>query len=232
MSVDIKKYAEHTINYFRKNYVTKGLEINYQLIGEELLKFKIPKDEYNSITQKLKDDDIDFEVIPSDRKMELDFPQHNGKRLLKTKFFKMDVYFVETAALKTVESITNAKDLNIKNWSDFFEMIDPEYRNLLIHIVNGIPIAVHKNEYNKIISKKVYWIDPKDGLSEKKEKLVNDEWKVTYQHVTNNLHQLFKMFFKHFEETDFNELADFNRFKEIVSKTKYKTYLKLNNENL
>lgn len=225
MSVEIKEYAEHTINYFRKNYVTDGVEINYQLIGEDKLKFKIPKQEYNSLTQKLKTDDIDFEVIPSDRKMELEFPQHNGKKLLKTKNFKMDIYFVEMAALKNVENIQNAKDLNIKNWSDFFDTIDPEYRNLLIHIVNGIPIATHKNEYNKVISKKVYWIDPKDGLFEKKEKLVNEEWKVTYQLITNNLYQVFRMFFKYFDEPTLVELANFNLFKDIVSKTKYKTYL-------
>ena len=50
MSVEVKEYAEHTINYFRKNYVTDGVEINYQLIGEDKLKFKIPKTEYNSLT--------------------------------------------------------------------------------------------------------------------------------------------------------------------------------------
>lgn len=225
MSAEVKDYAEHTINYFRKQYVTDGVEINYQLIGEDKLKFKIPKNEYNSLTQKLKNDEIDFEVIPSDRKMELEFPQHNGKKLLKTKHFKMDIYFVELAALKNVENIENAKDLNIKNWSDFFDTIDPEYRNLLIHIVNGIPLATHKNEFNKVISKKVYWIDPKDGLFEKKEKLVNDEWKVTYQLITNNVYQVFRMFFKYFEEPTLEELANFNLFKEIVGNTKYKTYL-------
>lgn len=225
MAVDIKKYAEHTINYFRKHYITDGLEINYQLINDEKLKFKIPKEEYNPLTQKLKEDNIDFEVIPSDRKMELVFNQHNGKKLLKTKMFKMDVYFVEQAALKNVENILNAKDLNIKNWSDFFDTIDPEYRNLLIQIISGIPIATHKNEFNKVISRKIYWLDPKDGLFEKKEKLVNGEWKITYKEVTNNLHQVFRMFFKHFEETPFNELADFNLFKSIVNNTKYKKYL-------
>ena len=198
MEIDekIKKNVEHTINYFRKHYISDGLEINYQLINNEKLKFKIPKDEYNSLTQKLKDDNIDFEVIPSDRKMELEFHQHNGKKLLKTKIFKMDIFFVEQAALKNVENIVNAKDLNIKTWSDFFEIIDPEYRNLLIHIINGVPIAVHKNEYNKVISKKMYWIDPKDGLFEKKEKLINEEWKVTYKPITSNLRHVFKMFFK------------------------------------
>ena len=200
------------------------MEINYQLVGSEKLKFKIPKNEYGLITQKLKADNIDFEVIPSDRKMELEFQQYDGFQLL-TKTFKMDIYFVEYAALKNVENIHNSTDLNIKNWSDFFDLIDPEYRNLLLHIINGVPIATHKNEYNKVISKKVYWIDPKDGLFEKKEKLVNDEWKVTYQLVTNNLHQIFKMFFKYFDEIPFNELADFEKFKEIVANTKYKTYL-------
>lgn len=225
MAVDTKEYAEHTINYFRKNYVSDGLEINYQLINDDTIKFKIPKDEYNAITQKLKEDDFDFEVIPSDRKMELEFPMHNGKKLLKTKNFHFDVFFVETAALKNVENIQSKADLNIKNWSDFFDMIDPEYRNLLIHIINGIPIATHKNEYNKVIAKKIYWLDPKDGLFEKKEKLINEEWKVTYQLVTSNLHQVFRMFFKFFEEVPLNELADFEKFKSIVSNTKYKTYL-------
>jgi hypothetical protein len=222
--VDNITNVEHTINYFRKNYISDGLEINYQLVGSEKLKFKIPKNEYGLITQKLKADNIDFEVIPSDRKMELEFQQYDGFQLL-TKTFKMDIYFVEYAALKNVENIHNSTDLNIKNWSDFFDLIDPEYRNLLLHIINGVPIATHKNEYNKVISKKVYWIDPKDGLFEKKEKLVNDEWKVTYQLVTNNLHQIFKMFFKYFDEIPFNELADFEKFKEIVANTKYKTYL-------
>ena len=222
---EAKEYAEHTINYFRKNYVTDGLEINYQLFGDDKLKFKIPKDEYNTLTQKLKNDDIDFEVIPSDRKMELDFPQHNGKKLLKTKFFKMEIYFVEQAALKTVENIKNAQELNIKTWSDFFNTIEPEYRNLLIKIINGIPIATHKNEYNQVISKKFYWIDPKDGLFEKKEKLINEEWNVTYRYITNNLYQVFRMFFKYFDEPSLSELANFDTFKTIVSGTKYKTYL-------
>jgi hypothetical protein len=225
MSTEVKEYAEHTINYFRKHYVTDGLEINYQLIGDDKLKFKIPKDEYNTLTQKLKVDNIDFEVIPSDRKMELDFPQHNGKKLLKTKFFKIEIYFVEQAALKTVENIKNARDLNIKTWSEFFDSIDPEYRNLLIKIVNGIPIATHKNEYNQVISKKFYWIDTKDGLYEKKEKLVNEEWKVTYQFISNNVYQIFRMFFKFFEEPSLGELANFDKFKEIVSNTKYKSHL-------
>lgn len=220
------EYVEHTINYFRKNYINVGVEINYQLVSADRLKFKIPKNEYNDLTQKLKHDAVDFEVIPSDRKMELEFPQHNGKKLLKTKFFKMDIYFVEDAALKNVENIKNDTDRNIKNWTDFFESIEPEYRNLMIHIINGIPIATHKNEYNKVISKKVYWIDPKDGLFEKKEKLVNEEWKVTYQLITNNLYQVFRMFFKYFDEVPLNDLANFDKFKEIISNTKYKIYLK------
>lgn len=221
----MNKNIEHTINYFRKNYISDGLEINYQLVDENKIKFKIPKDEYNALTQKLKEDDIKFEVIPSDRKMELDFNQHNGTKLLKSKKIKIDIYFVEVAALKSVENIENSKDLNIKNWSSFFDTIDPEYRNLLIHIINGIPIAIHKNEYNKVISRKIYWIDPKDGLFEKKEKLVNDEWKVTYQLLTNNIHQIYKMFFKCFDEIPLNELANFEKFKEMVENTKYKTYL-------
>lgn len=216
---------EHTINYFRKNYINNSVEINYQLIDDTTLKFKIPKGEYNSITQKLKSDDFDFEVVPSDRKMILLFPIHDGHKLSTINFLKFDIYFVEYAALKNVENIKNKEDLNIKNWSDFFDTIDPEYRNLLTHIINGLPIATHKNEYNKVIAKKAYWIDPKDGLFEKKEKLINDEWKVTYQLVTPNIHQVFRMFFKYFDETPLNELSDFNKFKEIVSNTKYKTYL-------
>ena len=61
--------------------------------------------------------------------------------------------------------------------------------------------------------------------TEKKEKLINDEWKVTYQLVTTNLHQIFRMFFKFFDEIPLNELADFNKFKEIIMNTKYKTYI-------
>ncbi len=221
----MKEYAEHTINYFRKHYINDGVEINYQLVDDEKLKFKIPKSEYNDLTQKLKIDNIDFVVNPSDRKMELVFHCHNGIRLLKTKKIKIDIFFVEAAALKTLENIENAKDLNIKNWSDFFESIDPEYRNLLIHIINNIHIASLKNEYNKIISKKTYWLDPKDGLFERKEKFVNDEWRITYNHVTNNLYQVFRMFFRYFEEIPLNELADFERFKNIIKNTKYKSHL-------
>lgn len=216
---------EHTINYFRKNYINNGIEINYQLIDNETLKFKIPKDEYNNITQKLKADDFDFEVVPSDRKMILLFPEHDGYNLSSINYFHFDIYFVEYAALKNVENIKNREDLNIKNWSDFFETIDPEYRNLLIHIVNGIPIATHKNEYNKVIAKKIYWIDPKEGLFEKKEKLINDEWKITYKLVTTNVNQIYKMFFKYFNDVTLDELLDFEKFKEMVSQTKYKTYL-------
>jgi hypothetical protein len=225
MAVDIKEYAENTITYFRKNYIPEGVEINYKLIDDSTIKFKIPKDHYNFMTAELEKDDFDFEINPADRKMELKFPQHNGQRLLKTKHFDFDVYFVDEAALKTVESITDKAELNIKNWSDFFEQIDPEYRNLFINIVNGIPIATHKNEYNKVISKKAYWLDPQNGLFEKKEKLVNEEWRITYQPVTTNLYQVFRMFFKYFEDAPLNELADFNLFKEIVGNTKYKTYL-------
>lgn len=225
MVIDVKEYAENTITYFRTNYIPEGTEINYQLIDDETIKFKIPKDHYNHMTAELEKDDFDFEVIPQDRKMELKFPQHNGKRLLKTKHFNFEVFFVDEAALKTVESIKDKTELNIKNWGDFFEQIEPEYRNLFIQIINGIPIATHKNEYNKVISKKFYWLDPQNGLFEKKEKLVNEEWRITYQPVTTNLYQVFRMFFKYFEDTELNELADFNLFKEIVSQTKYKTYL-------
>lgn len=221
----VKEYAENTIVYFRKNYIPAETEINYQLLDDNTIKFKIPKDTYNFMTAELKNDNFDFEVIPQDRKMELKFPQHNGQKLLKTKYFDFQIYFVDVAALKTVESITDKAELNIKTWSDFFEQIDPEYRNLFIKIINGIPIATHKNEYNKVISKKAYWLDPKDGLFEKKEKLVNEEWRITYQIVTTNLYQVFRMFFKYFEDTPLHDLADFNKFKEIVSQSKYKTYL-------
>ena len=132
---ELINYVEHTINYFRKNYITDGLEVNYQFLDDQTLKFKIPKDEYNTLTQKLKDDDIDFEVVPSERKMELVFQCHNGKKLLKTKKIDMCIYFVDPAALKNVENITNTDHLNIKNWSDFFESIDPEYRNMFIKII-------------------------------------------------------------------------------------------------
>lgn len=225
MAVDIKAYAEHTINYFRKHYISNGLEINYRLVDDGKIKFKIPKDEYNALTQKLENDDIDFEVIPSERKMELKFPRHNGQKLLKTKPFNIGIYFVEPAALKTLENIENATELNIKNWSDFFESIDPEYRNLITKIVNSIHIASLRNEHNKVISKKTYWIDPIDGLMERKEKFVKDEWKITYKHVTNNLYQVYRMFFRFFEEIPLNELADFELFKKIIGTTKYKTHL-------
>lgn len=225
MEVDISDYVEHTINYFRKNYITDGIEINYQLINEDKIKFKVPKTEYNFLTQKLKADNIDFEVIPSERKMELIFSCHDGTTLLETEKFKIYIYFVEPAALKTLENIENAKELNIKNWAEFFDSIDPEYRNLLMRIVNNINIASLKNEYNKVISKKTYWIDPKDGLFERKEKFVNDEWRITYSHVTNNLYQVFRMFFRFFEEIPLNELASFERFKNIIKNTKYKSHL-------
>jgi hypothetical protein len=225
MQPEISECVLHTINYFRKNYITQGIEINYQMIDDQTIKFKIPKSEYNNITQKLKNDNIDFQVIPTDRKMELLFPQHSGKKLLKTKFLTFNIYFVEFAALKNVENIKNSKEMDIKNWSDFFDTIDPEYRNLLLHIINGIPIATHKNEYNKVVSKKIYWIDPKDGLFEKKEKFVNDEWVISYHLITNNLYHVFRMFFKYFDEPELKELVDFEKFKNIISNTKYKIHL-------
>ena len=30
--IKIQEYASNTINYFRKNYISDGLEINYQLL--------------------------------------------------------------------------------------------------------------------------------------------------------------------------------------------------------
>lgn len=225
MDEKIKEVAEYTITYFRNNFIPKGTEINYELVDENNIKFKIPKDLYNEMTAKLKDDNFDFSISPQDRKMELTFPHFNGKKLLKTKHFNFTVFFVDPAALKTVESIKNNEEKNIKDWSDFFESIEPEYRNLFKKIIDGIPIAVHKNEYNKIIAKKAYWLDYKDGLFEKKEKFVNDEWIITYGPVTQNLIQVFRMFFKYFENVTLDVLADFSLFKEIVSQTKYKTYL-------
>lgn len=221
----VKEYAENTIGYFREQYIGKGIEINYELLDENTIKFKIPKDLYNDMTADLEKNKFDFEIIPQERKMELKFPRFNGKKLLKTKPFDFIVFFVDKAALKTVESIQDKAELNIKNWSEFFESIDPEYRNLFKQIVDTIGIATHKNEFNKIISKKTYWIDYHNGLFEKKEKFVNDEWVISYQPVTSNLYQVFRMFFKFFEEVPLNELADFNLFKEIVSKTKYKNFI-------
>jgi len=223
--MEIKKYAEFTIEYFRNEFIPAKTEINYSLVDDKTLKLKIPKELFNDISANLEKQDHDFEVIPSERKIELNFPRHNGKRLLKTVPFRMNIYFVDAAALKTAENIENKAELNIKNWADFFETIDPEYRNLFKQIIDGISIAIHKNEYNKIISKKTYWLDFRDGLFEKKEKFVNDEWIITYQPVTSNLYQVFRMFFKFFDEVSMEELADFNKFKEIVSKTKYKTYI-------
>ena len=112
--IKIQEYASNTINYFRKNYISDGLEINYQLLEGNKIKFKIPKDEYNKITQKLKEDKFDFEVIPSDRKMELEFPQHNGSRLLKSKFFHFDVYFVGIEIKKDKEFGNETKNCNKK----------------------------------------------------------------------------------------------------------------------
>ena len=223
--MEIKEYAEFTIELFRKNYIPKGIEINYKLVDDKTIKLKIPKDLFNDISAKLETDSLDFEVIPSERKIEMKYSMSNGKRQLKTRHFMFNVFFVDDAALKTVESIKDKAELNIKNWSDFFESIDPEYRNLFKQIIDGISIAVHKNEYNKVISKKSYHIDYHDGLFEKKEKFFNDEWRITYQPVTSNLYQVFRMFFKFFDEVPMNELADFEKFKEIVSQTKFKTYI-------
>ena len=225
MDDKIKEYAENTIDYFRANFIPKGTEINYELVDENTIKFKVPKDLYNDMTADLEKREFDFEIIPQERKMELKFPRYNGKKLLKTKPFEFNIFFVDKAALKTVESIKDKAELNIKNWSEFFETIDPEYRNLFKQIIDTISIATHKNEYNKIISKKTYWIDYQNGLFEKKEKFVKDEWIITYQPVTSNLFQVFRMFFKFFDEVPLNELADFQMFKDIVSKTKYKNHL-------
>lgn len=225
MDDKIREVAENTIAYFRNNFITKGVEINYELLDADNIKFKVPKDLYNEMTAKLKEDNFDFSINPQDRKMELKFPHFNGKKLLKTKDFNFVVYFVDPASLKTAENIQNNEEKNIKDWAGFFETIEPEYRNLFKKIVDGIPIAVHKNEYNKVIAKKAYWLDYNDGLFEKKEKFINDEWVITYGPVTQNLIQVFRMFFKYFENATLNELSDFNLFKEIVSQTKYKTYL-------
>lgn len=225
MDDKIKEYAENTISYFRSNFIPQGIEINYELVDETTIKFKVPKDLYNNMTSELEQNKYDFEIIPQERKMELKFPRHNGTKLLKTKPFNFNVFFVDPAALKTAETIEDKAELNIKNWSEFFETIDPEYRNLFKQIVDTIGIATHKNEHNKIISKKTYWIDFQNGLFEKKEKFIKDEWVISYQPVTSNLFQVFRMFFKFFDEVPLNALADFVMFKEIVSKTKYKNHL-------
>ena len=225
MEDKLKEYAQNSIDYFRAHFIAKGTEINYQILEDDSVKFKVPKDLYNDMTASLEKEDFDFEIIPQERKMELNFPRYNGKKLLKTKPFKFYVYFVDSAALKTVESIKDKSELNIKTWAEFFETIDPEYRNTFKQIIDTISIATHKNEYNKVISKKTYWIDYQNGLFEKKEKFVNGEWNITYQPVTTNLFQVFRMFFKFFDEIPLNELADYTFFKEIVSKTKYKNYL-------
>jgi len=223
--METKDYAQHTITYFRNNYIPEKTEINYELVDDKTIKLKLPKDIFNEVSAELEKDNIDFEVIPSERKIEMKFSRHNGKKLLKTVPFLFTIFFVDKAALKTLENIENKAELNIKNWAEFFETIDPEYRNMFKKIIDGISIAVHKNEYNKVISKKAYHIDYNDGLFEKKEKFVNGEWRISYQPVTSNLYQVFRMFFKFFDEVQLTELADFNKFKDIVSKTKYKTYL-------
>ena len=225
MEDKLKEYAQNSIDYFRAQFIPKGTEINYQILEDDSVKFKVPKDLYNEMTSTLEKEKFDFEIIPQERKMELNFPRYNGKKLLKTKPFKFYVYFVDSAALKTVESIKDKSELNIKTWAEFFETIDPEYRNSFKQIIDTIGIATHKNEFNKVISKKTYWIDYQNGLFEKKEKFVNGEWRITYQPVTTNLFQVFRMFFKFFDEIPLNELADYDFFKEIVSKTKYKNYL-------
>ena len=117
--IKIQEYASNTINYFRKNYISDGLEINYQLLEGNKIKFKIPKDEYNKITQKLKEDKFDFEVIPSDRKMELEFPQHNGSRLLKSKFFHFFFYvifiYISLFFLCYITSMSSTSKINVEN---------------------------------------------------------------------------------------------------------------------
>lgn len=225
MENKLKEYAQKSIDYFRAQFIPHGVEINYQILEDDSVKFKVPKTLYNEMTASLEKENFDFEIIPQERKMELNFPRYNGKKLLKTKPFSFNVFFVDSAALKTVETIKDKSELNIKNWAEFFETIDPEYRNTIKQIVDTISIATHKNEYNKIISKKTYWLDYQNGLFEKKEKFMNGEWHITYQPVTTNLFQVFRMFFKFFDELPLNELADYNFFKEIVSKTKYKNYL-------
>ena len=228
MEIDkkVKDYMLNSIAYFRKYYLKSTEEISYNILEDgNGIKFKIPKSLFNEVSTNLKTDDFDFEIIPAEKKMELMFPRHNGKKLLKTQPFKFIIYFVEPVAIKDVTEIKDKESLNIKTWADFFEIIDPEYKNLMKKIIDNISIAVHKNEYNKVISKKTYFLDFTDGLFERKEKFVNDEWKITYQPVTSNIHQVFRMFFKFFDQIDLNELADFELFKRIVSQTKYKYYL-------
>lgn len=214
-----------TIGYFRSKFIPRETEILYEVIDEETIKMKVPKDLYNSMTASLKSENQDFSINPQERKMELRYPYYKNKKLLKTKHFNFNIFFVDPAALKPRESLEDIKNLNIKDWADFFETIDPEYRNIFKKIVDGVSIAVHKNEYNKVISKKTYFLNLKDGLYEKKEKLIGEEWVISYQPVTQNVNQLFRMFFKYFEQATINELADFDKFKEIVSASKFRNFV-------
>jgi len=217
-------YVMETIGQFRKNIIKSKDEIVYEFKEDEYqIIMKIDKKHYNQITTELKKADIDFEVIPAEKKLEIKYPRYNGKKFLKTKPFKIVVYFVDIE--KMLEKKKN-KDSKVSSWSEFFEVIEPEYKNLFKKIVDNITIAVFKDEYNNIISKKTYYLDFNDGLFERKEKLINGEWVIMYQPVTSNLTQVFRMFFKFFEQVPIDELTSFEKFKEIVSKTKYKNYIK------
>ena len=57
-----KEYAENTITYFRKNYIPEGVEINYQLLDENTIKFKIPKDHYNFMLKIFYENNVNYEI--------------------------------------------------------------------------------------------------------------------------------------------------------------------------
>jgi hypothetical protein len=221
---DIKYYFEKTINYIRKKYDLIDIDVVTKL-ENNTIKMKVPKSKFNELVKKFENDNVEFEVIPSEKKITMMQPRYNGKNLLKTQPFDVEIFFVEDKSLKKMEELKEKKDIDIKTWDDFFEVIEPEYKNLLKRIIDNITIAIFKNEYNKVISKKNYYLDFKNGMFERKEKLVNDEWKITYQPVTKDIYQVFRMFFKVFDKIPLNELADYDNFKKIVSNTKFKRYL-------
>jgi len=219
-----KEYLINSFEYFKQQFLTDVEHYDYKS-NDKGMRFKLPKSLFDRLSNKLKEDSYKFEVIPAEKKMIVHFPRHNGKKLLKTKPFEFLIYFVEDNALKPEEKIQKTTDKNIKDWVSFFEMVEPEYKNTMKKIIDKIVIAEHKNEYNKVISKKTYFLDFNEGLFERKEKLVNDEWVVSYQPVTKDLYNVFRIIFKFFEKIPLNELASIEKFKEILSKTKYRKHV-------
>ena len=218
----INDYLLNTIKYIKVNILNdKDDDFEYKFNeNEKYVNIKLNKKYFNKFVEFLKEKNIEFNVFPTERKVSIKFPFHNGKRLLKTKFFNMDVYFMDDKYF--------IKDKNnvVKSWIDFFEAIDPEYLNLMERIVDNIELSVFRNEKGMVISKKTFYLDPKNGLYEKKEKLINGEWKITYQPVTSDVFKLFRLIFKFYDKVEIEKLLDFEFFKEIVSKTKYYKYLK------